>query len=175
MWVTPGDFPLSLSGLPLTLLVSCGERIGPIFLDLCTLAIFSSCYNTSIFLVVHYIKSKSLCVVLCHTQRANFLELICSFDPTSHNSSRTNSSSTTISSLIGALQVGGNAPNGMVTAISTLSPALMWCPLRMGRIWAISDTLQIFHVFAFQNSVVILCHWILSIFCILCNYSNVTL
>lgn len=111
MWVTPIDFPLSLSGLPLTLLVSCGERIGPIFLDLCTLAIFWSCYNTSIFLVVHYIKSKSLCVVLCHTQRANFLELICSFDPTSHNSSRADSSAMTISSLIGSPQVDGNVPN----------------------------------------------------------------
>lgn len=110
MWVTPIDFPLSLSGLLLTLLVSCGERIGPLFLDLCMLAVFWS-YNTSIFLGVPYIKSKSLYVVVCHTQHVNFLELLCSFDPTIHNSSRADSPTMTVSSLIGAPQVGGNVSN----------------------------------------------------------------
>lgn len=49
MWVTPRDFPLSFSGLPLTLLVSCGERIGPIFLDVCAGCSLESLQHWGIF------------------------------------------------------------------------------------------------------------------------------
>lgn len=142
MWVTPRDFPLSFSGLPLTLLVSCGERIGPTFLDVCAGCSLEPSQRRGIFSgSLHEVEKSLRRIVSPAACELPVPAPPCLWScPSSHRSSRADTSATAISSLIGGPRWAEMCRTGQ-GATDTAAAA-------EGPVGAMPETLCVFHPFA---------------------------